>query len=102
MSDEFIQSGNTTEVVTETVVSDKSKLAAALLCFFLGFLGVHRFYLGHVGSGVALLVLYGIGWLTTGIFIGFLFLGIAGIWEVVDFFRIIFGGMKDAKGRALK
>ena len=42
MSDEFIQSGNTTEVVTETVVSDKSKLAAALLCFFLGFLGESR------------------------------------------------------------
>ncbi len=33
-------------------VSDRSRLAAALLCFFLGVFGVHRFYVGKVGTGI--------------------------------------------------
>ena len=30
----------------------KSKLTAILLCFFLGSLGIHRFYLGYTIIGV--------------------------------------------------
>ncbi|GAB2526307.1 TM2 domain-containing protein [Rufibacter soli] len=44
----------------------KSKLAAYLLWFFLGWLSLHRFYLGKVGSGLLYLFtgqLLGIGWL---------------------------------------
>lgn len=37
--------------------SDRNKYVAALLAFFLGTLGVHRFYLGRIGSGIAMLVL---------------------------------------------
>ena len=37
--------------------TDKSKIVAALLAFFLGVLGVHRFYLGRTGSGIVMLVL---------------------------------------------
>ncbi|MEA3065509.1 MAG: hypothetical protein QOJ27_1961 [Sphingomonadales bacterium] len=37
--------------------SDRNKLIAALLAFLLGPLGIHRFYLGRVGSGIAMLVL---------------------------------------------
>jgi TM2 domain-containing membrane protein YozV len=33
------------------------KLVAALLAFLLGTLGVHRFYLGRIGSGIAMLLL---------------------------------------------
>jgi len=33
------------------------KLVAALLAFFLGTLGVHRFYLGRIGSGIVMLLL---------------------------------------------
>jgi TM2 domain-containing membrane protein YozV len=37
--------------------SDRNKLIAALLAFLMGPLGVHRFYLGQIGSGIAMLVL---------------------------------------------
>lgn len=30
----------------------KSKVTAVLLCFFFGFMGIHRFYLGRPFSGV--------------------------------------------------
>lgn len=36
---------------------DKNRVLAALLAFFLGVLGIHRFYLGRNGSGIAMLVL---------------------------------------------
>ena len=36
---------------------DRNKYVAAILALLLGTLGVHRFYLGRIGSGIALLVL---------------------------------------------
>lgn len=66
-------------------VSDKQKVVAALLCFFLGGLGVHRFYTGHVGMGILYL-------LTLGLF---------GIGVFVDFVLILCGNMKDKQGRPL-
>ena len=44
----------------------KDKTAALLLCIFLGYLGIHRFYLGKVGSGLLYLFtggLFCIGWI---------------------------------------
>ena len=42
-----------------TVASNgKSKVAAALLAFFLGGFGVHKFYLGHVGLGILYLLFF--------------------------------------------
>lgn len=71
---------------------EKSKVQAALLAFFLGALGVHRFYVGKVGSGVAMLVIT----LTVfGAVITF-------FWSIIDFFVIVFGGFKDVHGRELK
>jgi len=43
----------------------KSKSTAYILWFFLGFLGVHKFYLDKVGIGILYLFtfgLFGIGW----------------------------------------
>ena len=37
--------------------TDRNKIIAAVLAFLIGPLGVHRFYLGRVGSGIAMLVL---------------------------------------------
>lgn len=102
MSDEFVQQGKTTEVHTATVVSDKSKIAAALLAFFLGGLGIHRFYLGHTGSGIAMLVINILGYITAGIIVGLFLCAAVGIWAFVDFIRILIGSFKDAQGRALK
>ena len=34
----------------------KSKVTAVLLCFFFGFIGIHRFYLGRPWSGIAYLI----------------------------------------------
>src|SRR6266851_6602254 len=38
--------------------SDRSRLVALLLCVLLGYLGVHRFYVGKIGTGIL--------WLMTG------------------------------------
>ena len=46
--------------------SDKNWLATLLLCIFLGVIGVHRFYVGKVGTGIIMLLtggLFGILWL---------------------------------------
>ena len=64
----------------------KSKTTAALLCFFLGNLGVHRFYVGKVGTGVAMIFTFG----------GFF------IWTLIDFIMILVGSFTDAKGKKLK
>lgn len=43
----------------------KNKWVAFLLCFFLGYFGVHKFYEGKVGTGILYLFtlgLFGIGW----------------------------------------
>ena len=63
---------------------------------------MHRIYLGRTGSGILIIALNIIGGLTTAILIGFLFIAIAEIWVLIDFFRILFGGLKDSQGRTLK
>ena len=52
----------------------KNPTTALILSIFLGTLGVDRFYIGHVGLGVAKLLL---AWLTFG------------IWTIVDWFLIV-------------
>ena len=37
--------------------NDRNKYVAAILAFLLGTFGIHRFYLGRTGSGIAMLVL---------------------------------------------
>lgn len=56
----------------------KSQLIALILCFFLGGLGIHRFYLGYTWQGIVQLVT----------------LGGCGIWALIDFIRIITGDLQ--------
>ena len=74
----------------------KSKVAAALLAFFLGGLGIHRFYLGHTGTGIAMLVMFFAGFATCG-----LTWFATGIWALVDLILILTGGLREANGREL-
>lgn len=66
--------------------SSKEWLTALLLSFFLGGLGVDRFYLGYTGLGVFKL----------------LTLGGCGVWSLIDFILIAVNKTKDADGLSLK
>lgn len=83
----------------------KSMLAAALLAFFLGGLGVHNFYLGYSSRGVTQLVLTLIGVFTSWLLIGFLFIFVVGIWAFIEFILILVGNSpydRDSQGVPLK
>ena len=66
--------------------SAKKRLVAFLLCFFLGCLGIHRFYVGKIGTGVVQL----------------LTLGGLGLWAFIDFIMIIVGKFTDKDGDVLE
>jgi TM2 domain-containing membrane protein YozV len=68
------------------VRQEKSVALAYVLLIFLGQLGIHRFYLGRVGSGLAQLLLGLLGWATVWIVIGFIPLTILWIWVFIDLF----------------
>lgn len=66
----------------------KSALIAYLLWFFLGGFGAHRFYLGSIGSAVAILLLWLLGWATVWFVVGWFVLVAVAIWLIVDAFLI--------------
>lgn len=65
--------------------SDKSFVVTWVLAWLVGSLGVDRFYLGKIGTGVAKL----------------LTLGGLGIWTLVDLVLVLTGAQKDKQGRRL-
>jgi TM2 domain-containing membrane protein YozV len=66
----------------------KSVGVAYLLWFFLGWLGVHRFYAKRTGSAVAILLLTILGWVTVFFGVGLIFFVVVGVWLFVDIFLI--------------
>ena len=68
-----------------TFESEKRIVPTLALCVFFGFLGVHRFYVGKVGTGILQL----------------LTLGGLGIWVMVDMVLLIVGAFRDGDGDRL-
>ena len=71
---------------TKTGNSEKSFVATLILCILLGGLGVHRFYVGKIGTGILMLLTFG---------------GL-GIWTLVDIIVIAVGNFKDSNGLPIK
>ena len=67
-------------------ISTKSRWVAFFLCLFLGIFGIHRFYVGKVGTGII--------WLFTG--------GLLGIGWIIDLITLLFGGFSDKWGYRLR
>lgn len=61
-------------------------IIALLLCIFLGALGMHRFFVGKIGTGVLML----------------LTLGGLGLWVLIDLILIVVGSFKDEEGIRLR
>jgi len=66
--------------------SEKNYIVMILLCFFLGSLGIHRFYVGKIGTGILMIIT----------------LGGLGIWALIDLIMIIVGKFKDKEGKEIK
>jgi hypothetical protein len=75
-----------TRLVENGNISPKSRLATSLLAWYLGWLGIHRFYLGKIGTGILMLLTFG---------------GL-GIWTIIDFIIAVTGNMKDKEGKLIK
>lgn len=63
--------------------SPKSRLVLTLFAFFLGYLGVDRFYGGRILLGILKLLTFGFG----------------GLWILIDFILAVCGVQKDENGR---
>ena len=66
--------------------SPKGFVPTLILCILLGGLGVHRFYVGKVVTGIIMILTFG---------------GL-GIWTLIDVIRIAVGSFKDSNGLTIK
>ena len=71
-------------------ISPKSRLVTTLLCalpaWFFAVNGIHRFYLGKIGTGILMLLTLGGLW----------------IWTIIDFIYAVSGNMKDKDGKLIQ
>lgn len=71
--------------IKRSEISPKTRITCALLCWFVGWLGIHRFYVKKTGTGILML----------------LTLGGLGIWVIVDFILILTGHFYDKDGKLI-
>lgn len=76
----------------QSAASEKTILPAFLLSFLGGLLGLHRFYVGKVGSGILMAL----------ISITFFGLIVSGLWNLIDLVMIVSGKFTDANGRLVR
>jgi TM2 domain-containing membrane protein YozV len=74
-----VKNGKTSD---PSAAGNKSQIVALLLCIFIGALGIHRFYLGHIGMGILYLLTFGL-W---------------GIGVIIDLILILTGDLKPKNG----
>ena len=67
---------------TESAASPKSRVVALILLLLVGWLGVHRFYVGKIGTGILYLLTF----------------GFVGIGLLVDLILILIGTFRDKQG----
>lgn len=72
-------------MIDEGDISPKPRLVVLLLCLLFGVFGVHRFYVGKIGTGVLMVVT----------------LGGLGIWYTVDLIVIVIGSFRDKQDRRI-
>lgn len=77
--------------------SDKSRIAYVMLGLFLGYLGVHNFYIGRAGRGVGQLLMFFVGLITLYFLIGGLILFVLFVWLLVDICSVT----QDSEGKPL-
>lgn len=65
--------------------SQKDWLVMVLLSVLVGTLGIHRFYVGKIGTGILMLITFG----------GF------GIWALIDIILIILSKFTDSEGKVI-
>jgi TM2 domain-containing membrane protein YozV len=71
-------------------LSDKSKVVAGVLGIALGAFGAGRFYTGHIGMGIAQLL------------VSLVTCGLGHFWGLIDGIMILANGGTDAQGRVLR
>jgi len=75
------------ETNSRSDISEKDWLTTLLLAIFLGCLGIHRFYVGKIGTGILMLLF---GWATLG------------IWLLIDLIIIVTGNFRDKEDKLIK
>ncbi|MBP1159111.1 TM2 domain-containing protein [Rhodococcus sp. PvR099] len=91
--------------LTGEPLSDKSKATAGLLQIllpFVGICGVGRLYVGSTGIGLAQLLLFWLGVITTFLLIGFVIFPVVWLWSFIDGIMMFSGNVKDGQGRPLR
>jgi TM2 domain-containing membrane protein YozV/cold shock CspA family protein len=57
-----LENGNAVSIYVVALGTEKNRIVAAVLAFFLGHWGIHKFYLGKTNAGIVMLLLGTLGW----------------------------------------